>query len=966
MVPSTESAGSLHKPIPWLRLSFQYSHQDQSASPIGGLQPVEMPSQSTDSFRLEDSPVITALNFPSPPQKASPILAQYESRSQVTPPACRPVTPEQPTTPTMLSPETGRFQSSTKSYPSPVQAGFRSPSSRFGLETSGRRSLSGPSFQSARALDFDDNPTPTRLLQFPRDRSRSDSFGSTAEDLQRFMARTTAARMPDITEAGSRPERLSAYGFEVPDFAVNDFDPLSPTSERRIGDRMPNHPVGTAFQLPLELANQTPDLSLSDLVSSPPSVDTGADQDIVQTTLVTPEGRHFPNIYSPLDHSKKWAASGVIGLGEGIAGGPQRDERGRRINLRRWRKADPMLADGLRTAVDVYTNGEPEKQRTGFKKRFSQSVLNLLGESKKPSKNGQVVSPPQSKPVKKELRRSVTDLLGLSGRTRTYDWNQPQDSPGALVTAKQRLNSFKRSESTPINLSVAVSTGPSWLPFLQGSHRNLPSQETRKQISRLPASPSMPALSASLNRKASPDMRIQDWLNASQAALHDTQSSRYDFGIIVPSDGNLQYAIGPKSPSIASRILTRRPESRSETREESQAPILGSQVVSDEVPAVRHTFSPLPSGRVQAPAAIQERESRHIPVLDSAVDLPASKTDQLTWQKPSRRKRMSLSRFTSWLGFGEKNSKQYTAKESSAPEYVSARGTTSAIQHKSRPAELAEFSRQSAPSSDPSASITGGRHEHDSVYAKKRRSGGDWLGSVGWRRWENAPQAASMVWRDPQIVLLSAEHLPPPHINAQGFLQSTLTGSSNALPSSERLYKRFSVQGQTATADPPCLDPALLAPHMERDLSRLSERDEEVTGDRWELPAMSINSTAIPEYSGRTKRKPTPTAFIDTGTPGFGSLAAPPVEGRRRRPSKADEFGKILSITSMSSLSTDLAEGEDHAATIQTVLASPIHDNTPYPAPVVSRAVSLDLSALTDAERSAIGFQTVNRPVVAK
>lgn len=883
----------------------------------------------------------------------------------MTPPARRPVTPEHPTTPTMLSPETGRFQGSSKSYPSPVQAGFRSPSSRFGTETSGRRSFSGPSFQSARALDFDNSLTPTRLMQFPRDRSRSDSFGSTAEDLQRFMARTTAARMRDITEAGPLFERISAYGFEVPDFAVNDFDPLSPTLERRIGDGMPIHPTATAFQLRLEPANQTPDLSLSELVSSPPSVDTGFDYDIIETTLVTSEGRHFPDIYPPHDHSKKWAASGVIGLGEGIAGGPQRDERGRRINIRRWKKADPMLANGTRTAVDVYTNGEPEKQRTGFKKRFSQSLLNLLGESKKPSKNGGAVNRPQPKSVKKELRQSVTDLLGLSGRTRTYDWNQPQDSQGALATAKQRLNPFRRSESTPINLSVGASTRSSSLPFLQRSHHNLPSQETRKPISRLPASPSMPALSSSLNRKASPDLRIQDWLNASQAALHDTQFRRYDFGTIVPSGGNLEYATWPKSPSIASRILTRRPESRSETREESQAPTLGRQVVSVEVPAVTHTLSRLTSGPVQAPAAISERESQHTPESNSAVDLPASKPDQLPWQMPSRRKRTSLSRFTSWLGFGEKNSKQYTAKESLTPEYVSSRDTTFAIQHKSRPAELGESSRQSAPSLDLSASITGDRRERNAVDAKKRRSGGDWLGSVGWRRWENASQAASTVRREPHIVLLSSEHLPPPHINAQGFLQSTLPGSSNPLPTSERLSQRFSVQGQTPTTDPPCLDPALLAPRMERDLSRLSERDEEFTGERWESPAMSINSTAILGYSGRIKRKPTPTAFIDTETSGLGSLAALPVEGRRRCSSKADEFGKILSITSMSSLSTGLAEGEDHAATIQTVLASPIHDNIPYPGPVVSRGVSLDLSALTDAERSAIGFQTVSRPVVA-
>lgn len=964
MVPSTESASSLHKQeIGDITTTQQplHRHSPSPTAEIRGFEPVAIPTRSTDSFRLEDSPLITSLQFPSPPEKPSRLLADY-GRSQVTPPARRTVTPEpsEPQTPTMLSPETGRFQSSSKSYPSPVQAGFRSPSSQFGADPSGRRSFSGPSFQSARALDFGNNqtPTPTRIVQFPRDRSRSDSFGSNAEQWHRSTSRPTEIRMPDITEAG-RDRIYSGYGFEVPDFAVDDFDPLSPEAAGRVNFGVPEAPLRTAFPLQLDSGHETPDISISELVSSPPSVDTGVDYETVQTTLVTPEARHFPGIHSPPSASaKQWTSPGVIGLGEGIAGGPQRDERGKRIDLRRWRMADPMTADNPRTAVDVYTNADQEKQKPGFKKRFSQSVLNLLGD-KKSSKNQEVTGHEmlQSQPAKKNLKRSVSDLLGLSGRTRTYDWDQPQ---GSHVTLKATGNNFKRSESSPANLAAIAGTRSPLLPFLQRSHRNLPSQQMRKQASGLPASPSMPALSAILNRKDSPDLRIQNWLNASQAALHDTRSTRYDFGKALSSEDVYEYATGPKSPSIASRILSLRPESRAEVKDESRAPSVNRQHAKAEVPAAAYTPAVAAESHHHTTlGTLERRQGQNLSGVDSAIDLPAAHTEH----DKKRKKRTSLKRFTSWLGFGEKSSKKPLAREGTASESSPSRAITPAMDQRLGPAEI-QGSRKRPHFTQSRSLVPDGQVERDPQTTSRRRSGADWLGSVGWRRWENASQASLPAQREPHIVLLSSEHLPPPTMNAQGFLESTPNRSLLPVPVGQPVHQALFAQSQDPTADYPFFSSALLAPRMERDLSRLSERDEEDVArhERFAVPSI-IPPT--PGHINRNNRKPPPT-FSDVSTQDRFTLGVPISESSRRRSSGADHSRKVLSITSLSSISTGLAEGEDHGATIQTVLASPIHNDTPkFSAPVVSRGVSLDLAMLTDAERSAMGFGVTGRRAVA-
>lgn len=937
---------------------------------------------SSDSLDLYDSPLITPMNFPTPPEKPSYILAQYQS-SQVTPPPLQPATPQpvEPRTPTLASPDTGRFEATHRSYPSPVQAGFRSPSSRYSAESSGRRDVSGTSFKAARALSFDIQDTPVSSIQSPRDRLRTDSFGA-PETAEWHTSRSTPTRMPDITEtAHGSHSRYINYGFDVLESPLNDVAESGrgeSAKEGRVLYGLGNTEPRRAFQL--EPSNDTPNISISELVSSPPSVDTGVDYNTIYTSVVTPEDRNFPNIGLPSSTAENWTSPGLIGLGEGIAGGPQRDERGKKVDSRRWRLADPMLLGKPRTAVDVYTNDNSGKQRTGFKDRFSQSMLNLIGETKKSKRQqghgnlGAETSQWPRKMTKKEKVKSVTDLLGPSVPRTTYEWNQPKAAEPETAGAKARAFMFKRSESTPAQLSSLTDarvrdSGPSAssnTTFLKRSRR-FPSQQTRNEARAFPASPSMPALSATLHERSSPDLRIQSWLNASQAALLETQAGRYDLGRIGLQDQLRVHPTPLKPYSFSSTNLSRALNSTADEEAKArESPLMHKSAASGlqaippvleppaALPVVIPTSGPNPAGK--------QAKRRSILSLGVAVN-NVQTLPQL--EKPEKKRTSSISKLTSWLGLRRSSSKKASdLRVEAGKKSVISPVAYQAPPRTATPAELGGPTRKTASFANLHSMLTPSTAEEQAQKKHRRRSGGDWFGSVGRRRADNG--SPSIAQREPHIVLLSAEHLPPPTINEQGFLQSSAPALSATRSTITPSASQWSfAQSQDSIEQFPVPEPAFTAPRMERDLSRLTEGEEEETSrqERTTLPVVAT-SKSVPII--QSYRKPPPVAFPEPLATSPNSLSVPSFEVNRRHSGKLDRRLQGLSIGSLSSLSTGITDGEEHRATIRTVLASPIHNDMPSGAAlVVARGVSMDLNALTPEECQAVGFGTITGRAVA-
>ncbi|KAJ9105918.1 hypothetical protein QFC20_004156 [Naganishia adeliensis] len=843
-------------------------------------------TRSTDSFELFDSPSITPMHFPTPPEKPSYSLAQYQS-SQVTPPAHRPVTPEpvEPRTPTLVSPDTGRFDNTVRSYPSPVQAGFRTPSSRYSAETSGRRDVSASSFKAARALNFDIQYSPIVTVPSNDQRPRTDSFGASAIGEGYSASRSTAARMPDIRESLQRsPSRYINYGFDMiesPAIDLGDVVSEEPAKEGRVY----GFAESRGFAPHLTPSNDTPNLSISGLVSSPPSVDSGVDYNTVHTTVVTPEDRNFPNIGSP--QRENWTSPGVIGL------------------------------------VDVYTNDNSGKPKTGFKEKFSQSMLNLLGDTKK-TKRQQAdgnVDPETSqwprKMTKKEKRKSVTDLLGPSVPRTTYDWNQPKPVQSETPGAKARSSLFKRSESTPAQLAMMADprcTGPSSSldPALSKRSRFFPSRNARMEPRSLPISPSMPALSASMRQQSASDLRIQTWLNASQAALLETQTGRYDFGRAALQE---QPRAGPTALKQYSFSSTHLPRMRKPT-EDGQTEVRASAALQKSGVAGQEAMPPV------ACAAVSTRRR-------ASEEADETRTS-------------SISKLASWLGIRRGVSKKASGlREEVGGKSVVAPVAQLAASRSDIPAGLAP-SRKTASFANLHQILSPSTAEDRAEKQSRRRSGGDC---------ENLTSCFSA---------LSISHRPT--INEHGFLQFSAPFHGSARFTITPSASHWSIaQSIESTETYPAPEPAFAAPGMERDLSRLTEREEEDTG-RQDYHALPTTTTRKPVPVTQSYRKPLPAAPTESLGTSPQSLSVPAFEHTRRHSGRLDRRVQGLSIGSLSSMSTAITDGEEHRAIIRTVLASPIHVDTPSgAAPVVARGVSMDLNALTPEERRAVGFGPVDR-----
>ncbi|KAJ9108964.1 hypothetical protein QFC21_000287 [Naganishia friedmannii] len=974
----------------YLAPPLQRSPTSSSIEMPGTIRSLQRGLSSTDSLELCDSPLIVPLNFPSPPAKSNHFIERYTA-SQVTPPCLRPATPEQtepaePMTPTLDTPATGRFQTSSKSYPSPVQAGFRTPSSKYSVETQARRrDVSSSSYTAARTLTFDGNRTPPSDTSAIKNHTRTTSFGgavfpgSPLDSSSPFSTRTQEAPR----DAYRAPRRAFSYGLEVLEEPTHEA-PIS--TGARGQDEHSSSPDIARFRgdasmsrwAQIDTPNETPNLSLSGLVSSPPSVDTGNDDNTVHTAVITPEDRHFPTISSPsraMDDT--WTPRGALGIGEGFGGGPQRDERGKKIDARRWRLADPLSNASPRSAMDVYTNDKTGKSKVGLKERFSQSVLNLLGDSKKgkaraSERNLREPGPSQwpRKTTKAEKRKSVNDLLGPSAPRATYAWNDPVHRSAEKETPGNRARRifFGRSDRNltnrlrdpnPVDLPPAkmVKSGSAF--FSQPPHSAFqPPPGMRK----LPFSPSMPALSSSLNGRTASDIRIQTWLNTSQAALSEWEHARYDY-TGVDAQRSPRVIPTPLAPYSFSRNAVRSATTQTNRFFNSVPPTVNAPVVAASHQAgpsgsLYHVLQPAPPP--EEPTSHAKEGRRRSILLGVAQRKNIANVTGV--EKQPKRRTTSINKLTSWLGFGRSKSSRTLEQDilSIGPVHPPAPSSLlepNISQNTYTPSRSHYINARTGSSTV--LLVTEHRAEQDdSAKKRRRRSGSDWFGSIVRRRTDkNAHPMTSM---SPEIILLSAEHLPPPTIDEHGFLQSSpllapdakLSDTYLALHGIRQAEQSGDEDGRTPNGIPS------MAIQMERDLSRLTEGDEEGGPGVFSIsPSPVITSEPIPATQSGHQRKPTPP-FLDPWTMTTNSLAVPPFEMDRKRSKHIKRYPNALSIGSMSSLSTGITDGEEPAI-ISAIRSSPIHEHLPsQTAPTVARGVSLDLSALTSDERQAVGLGT--------
>ncbi|KAJ9097359.1 hypothetical protein QFC19_006827 [Naganishia cerealis] len=929
---------------------------------------------STDTLQLYDSPLIVPMKFPSPPAKP-PYLVERYTASQVTPPCLSPATPEpiEPRTPTLDTPATGRFENANRSYPSPIQAGFRTPSSKYSAETQARKDVPSSQSTAARTLTFDTDAIPSSDASAIRSQARTNSFGTTG-----YSNFTVGAPSPLSNRTHESPRdvhrgqhRNFSYGLD--------------RREQKLysGVSQYNADVNIARLSGYGTPNDTPNLSLSDLVSSPPSVDTGADYNTVNPIVITPEDRHFPNIPPPpRPEDDTWTPPGVLGIGEGFGGGPQRDERGKRIDSRRWRLVDPLARITQRTAADVYTNDDSNKSKIGFKERFSQSVLNLLGESNKGKRRASKRNLPEAesnqwprKSIKAEKRRSVNDLLGPPVQRAAYEWRDSSGRQREMLVSRARRLLFGRPDrnqaKTPGNQSwVDISSKRS--PRNGSAFETRQAYATTKSMSAgrpLPFSPSMPALSTSLHGRSASDVRIQTWLNTSQAALSESQHSRYDFRGVDkqgPPRAN-PTALTPYSVS-KNRVFSSTgndPNGLADTsRLEANSPVDGvnyparSRQSQYFVPLVNP--APVPeatsmdpihrmAGREGRRGSIRSRTPQHDSTAN--VDRP---------EKQQKRRTSSISKFTSWLGI-RRSSSSKTLDQGvpyARPDNTHINSTISQSSPKPRPNHYRLRTKSSTRLPDTERQTP----QADSASKNRRRSGSDWLESIVRRRSNKTGHPTLQGY--PEIVLLSAEHLPPPTINEHGFLQSSPSTRSEVKLSETYLALHGIRQDQQPkhVDDLPFISTPFEAVPMERDLSRLTEADEEGAGQNSSCatPA-AIQSEPLPVSVHAHKRKPTPPVLEPfTATP--NALTVPHFESENKQSKRTKRYPTTLSIGSMSSMSTGITDGDEPVAIISAVLSSPVHEDLPLTtAPTVARAVSLDLNALTADERQAVGLGSTTR-----
>jgi hypothetical protein len=429
--------------------------------------PVSMPTNGGPVSPALDSEIPALLDSPMPPNSSPPNAPKLGSSS--TPPRA-------PRAPTFDSPS--RFTQTSNSYPSPIQAGFRTPVSK---ASSSRRSVS--SAKVARALTFgDDEQAGFSPLSYD---ARIAGFTSppAIEKKSSFKSLSSAGKREAF---GSSNERESSDDRDLLSrgHAADRQNVLRSWAEER-EDEFDGRPPALMSTGIMALQSD----SHLQRVPSSSTLGGGRGQievdSVFQTRAPSPP-RERP---TPAPVSTQPLQGEFINMGDGLAGGPQRDARGKKINVDKWRRADPLSAP-LESG-----NG---KDLGGFKKRFSASLMSLVGHTKQAD-------------------------AGSSGNPKRSSGEGQDLTPGS----RARKLFFRRSSAA----KDLEPEQPPQVPARTSSYKNQSFLRNRAQrqsshTKPLPYSPSMPILSESLQRDTPNDDRIIAWLSTTSLNLEsmDTQN----------------------------------------------------------------------------------------------------------------------------------------------------------------------------------------------------------------------------------------------------------------------------------------------------------------------------------------------------------------------------------------------------------------------------------------------------------
>lgn len=171
-----------------------------------------------------------------------------------------------------------------------------------------------------------------------------------------------------------------------------------------------------------------------------------------------PLPKSIPNSPNPdRRHSVGPSAPALFSLGEGYAGGKQRDEKGKKINVAKWQSMDPLNKGGASSA-------EKPTGLKGLKKRFSSSLADLFSSvAPATEKPEEVVVDPSTTPS--FFRRTASGLFGIEAAKRgstpelSIPWEEtpsPKSGPSIsrvslkllaeeLPSVPQRLSSRRNS-----------------------------------------------------------------------------------------------------------------------------------------------------------------------------------------------------------------------------------------------------------------------------------------------------------------------------------------------------------------------------------------------------------------------------------------------------------------------------------------------------------------------------------------
>ena len=421
--------------------------------------PVSTSARSTSPALIPNSP--TLLDSPMPPTSSPPNAPRLGSSS--TPPPA-------PKAPTFDSPS--RFTQTSNSYPSPIQAGFRTPVSK---ASSSRRSVS--SVKVARALTFgDDEQAGFSPLSLD---NRIAGFSST-----RTVEKQSSFR--SLSSSGKREGLASLQDRESSD--DRDSSSRGQASEKQNALRSWAEEREDEFdgRPPAMMSTGLMDLRSDGSLQRVPSSSTlggGRGRASAEPASVARAASPARERTVPSPVAMQPLRGDYINMGDGLAGGPQRDSRGKKINADKWRRADPLSAP-LETGKG--------KELGGFKKRFSASLMNLVGQSKQAESGSSW-----------NLKRSSAD--------------SPDQSPGSRA---RRL--FFGRKSSPGKAPDAEQ--PPTVPERSSSYKNQSFLRTQAQrqpghTKAIPYSPSMPVLSESLAQDTPSDARIIAWLSTTSLNL---------------------------------------------------------------------------------------------------------------------------------------------------------------------------------------------------------------------------------------------------------------------------------------------------------------------------------------------------------------------------------------------------------------------------------------------------------------